>query len=413
MKILAVSNFYPPFELGGESLTCQAILEGLRAKGHHVTVLTSNHGANNSTDHIHRKLRLEMSFQPLWNAFAFFTNWHRDIKYNCELVKRYINELRPDVVFLGSMWNLHREVPATVEKLMGDKVIYRFGNYWPTLPRQYSYYWNASPRSLLTRLPKQLLNPFAQQILAQYPPPTLSFPNNVCISQAVYDEFRKANFHLHNYRTIHNGIEAKQFLPQQSIWLKKQIPNALRLLFVGRLSHEKGVHTAIETLAQVREHNIEAALTIVGTGNKTYVNHLKQLAHTLNMSSHVQFIGKIPITDVPDLMAKHDVLLVPSIWPEPFGRVVLEGMAAGMVVIGSGTGGMQTALIDNRTGLIAPPEQSEAWASQIQRLLTEKNLGNCLALQGLQLIREQFTTQIMVDAYERYFCETIVSHVTG
>jgi glycosyltransferase involved in cell wall biosynthesis len=78
-------------------------------------------------------------------------------------------------------------------------------------------------------------------------------------------------------------------------------------------------------------------------------------------------------------------------------------MAAGMVVIGTGQGGMGEILKNNQTGLIFPPENAKALSQQIRNLLSDEQLGNKLVKAAQKMVCSSFTEDRMVDAYEAYF----------
>jgi glycosyltransferase involved in cell wall biosynthesis len=103
---------------------------------------------------------------------------------------------------------------------------------------------------------------------------------------------------------------------------------------------------------------------------------------------------------MPAVMAEHDALLLLSEWEEPFARIVLEAMAAGLVVIGSLTGGTPEVLIENETGLTFPRGDANVLANQLQRLFGNPDLVRSLADAGRQRVEERFTFSRMVDQLE-------------
>ena len=100
-----------------------------------------------------------------------------------------------------------------------------------------------------------------------------------------------------------------------------------------------------------------------------------------SLAGRVEFLGERG--DVPALMAALDALLVPS-WEEPFGRVVVEAMAAGTPVIATSRGGTAEIVADGVNGLLAPPRDAGAWAAVIERLLDEPGLRERLVEEGLR-----------------------------
>ncbi len=114
--------------------------------------------------------------------------------------------------------------------------------------------------------------------------------------------------------------------------------NSFRVVYSGRLIPEKGVDVAIRAIALARQHGLDARLEIVGDGPERSV--LEGLASRELPPSAVAFMGQLE----PDLalarMQSADAVIVPSVWSEPAGYVVIEAMAMGVPVIAAETGGI-------------------------------------------------------------------------
>ena len=118
------------------------------------------------------------------------------------------------------------------------------------------------------------------------------------------------------------------------------------------------------------------------------------------MQDRVRFLGAAQRSAVPQVLAEHDVLLFPSEWNEPFARSVLEGMAAGLVVVGTTTGGTGEILVDGETGLTFAAGDAVQLAAQIQRLVVDPELRRRLAQSSRRIVRQYYTLGRMVDELE-------------
>jgi glycosyltransferase involved in cell wall biosynthesis len=147
---------------------------------------------------------------------------------------------------------------------------------------------------------------------------------------------------------------------------------------VAQLTPWKGQDDAIRALATVRGDGHDAHLLLVGSAkfvaaatrhdNVAFTERLHSLVSELDLADAVRFLGERD--DVPQVMAALDCLLLPS-WEEPFGRVVVEGMAAGLPVIATDTGGPPEIVTDGVDGLLRPPRDASAWAAAIAELLSD------------------------------------------
>ncbi len=174
------------------------------------------------------------------------------------------------------------------------------------------------------------------------------------------------------------------------------------MLYVGRLEPEKGVHTAVRALGLIvgREDGYRVTLDIVGKGDRGYEAELEELVQSNQLNGLVSFEGWVPYSELPDVMAQRDALIYPSEWQEPFGRTVLEGLASGLVVIGTTTGVAADILTENETGLIFPTGDAEELARQIKRLATDSALRKRLAKAGQHCVQKGYTLANMVDQIE-------------
>lgn len=120
----------------------------------------------------------------------------------------------------------------------------------------------------------------------------------------------------------------------------------LRCMYAGRLISMKGIHLALEAIAEARKNGIDATFTIVGDG--PLLSHFKQRVVALGLSDQVQFAGQLNQNELFKKYCEHDVLLFPSLH-DSSGNVVLEAFAHGLPVLCLNLGG-PSVLVDNTCG---------------------------------------------------------------
>ena len=402
MRILLLSNFYPPAGRGGFEEWCAEVLERLRVGGHDVRVLTSNFGVGTlgpDPAWVYRELFLEMDFAALRNAFQFFTDRKKREMENLACFRRHLEIFQPEAVMIWGMWNLERSLACLAEELMPDRVIYYMGDYWPSLPGQFREYWNMPARRWFSNLPKSLLRPLAQSVLEREKTPVPKLERVLFPSTFMRQEFARLGFTPKVAEIIHGAIDTGSYLQSRDYSRSRDYCS---ILYVGRLSPEKGVHTAIEAMDYLVHrldiHNVK--LTIIGSGEHEYAEGLQQLVQDYEISGLVTFVPAQPKEKLPVIYREADILIFPSIWAEPFGRVIVEGMASGLAVVGTCVGGAAEMLVEGETALTFSPEDAVGLAGQLKRMIESPALRRQLGEQSRRFAVSRFDIQAMTAGIE-------------
>ncbi len=391
MKLLALTNMYPPHHYGGYELICRDVMTRLRERGHSVDVLTTTlrvPGAIGDHDAaVHRQLRFawndhELQSPPLWRRL-------NDERHNHGVLRDATRAIAPDVV---SVWNMgamslgllevlrERDIPVVLN-LCDDWLIYgpdldpwaRLFAHRPGLVGQAA--------ALLTRVPCGL--------------PDLTNTTGLFISDFTRDR-ALAHSPMKPGRavTTWSGIDERDFpvcTPATRSW-------AWKMIGVGRIDERKGIATAIEALVHLPE---EATLTWYGPGDESHRATLDSFAEQLGVRDRVHW-ARAERAALPAAYRDHDVFVFPSTWSEPFGLVPIEAMACGVPVVGTGTGGSGEFLIDGLTALVPEPlGDAAAFAAAVHRLADDAALRDRLITNGARVAAE-LTIGRLVDHVEAW-----------
>jgi glycogen synthase len=398
VRILFASNYYPPADRGGYEQWCAEVAAALVERGHQVGVLTGQAEAASNDDagvRVYRTLQLEVVGGVGSTLLRAGPLRRRIERANAAAVQGAVADLQPEVVLLWGMWNVPRSVPARLEQLLPGRVAYYLCDYWPSLPSAWAQQLDVPARHSLTGLPKRLLARPVLASLAAESRPTLRLQHVYCVSRAVQRALIEAGLPLEHAEVIYGGTTLGDHRPEA-------VGSAgLRLLYAGRLTRDKGVHTGIQALGLLSAAEREGlSLDIVGRGDHDYERGLQQLVREHGLERQVRFCGAVARAQMPSVFFSHHALLLLSEWAEPFARVVLEGMAAGLVVVGTATGGTPELLADDLNGLTFPPGDAAALAAQIRRLRQDPDLRARLASAGLRAVRQHLSFPHMVDQIE-------------
>ena len=170
----------------------------------------------------------------------------------------------------------------------------------------------------------------------------------------------------------------------------------LHLAYSGRITHEKGLHVALKALMFLAK-DIEMEFSIAGIiENTSYWQECLQLIEEIKKAKpyfKVDYLGFLPYQVTDELYSQIDILIVPSIWGEPFGAVAAEALSHKAAVIASDVGGISTCVKHQETGLLVEPDNPPAIALAIERLASNRDLLSSLAEKGQPLIHSQFTAE--------------------
>ncbi|QFX97126.1 glycosyltransferase family 4 protein [Acidithiobacillus thiooxidans] len=160
----------------------------------------------------------------------------------------------------------------------------------------------------------------------------------------------------------------------------------------GRLSPWKGQDVFLRTLAMMPAvHGL-----IVGSpmfGEDAYAQHLEQEIKTLGLENRVKLLGFR--SDIPELMKTCDIIAHTSIAPEPFGRVIVEGMLSGRPVVASKSGGPNEIIENGVTGMLYTPGDSQALQSVLSEIINEPEQALLMAQRGRETALNRFSLDNM------------------
>jgi glycosyltransferase involved in cell wall biosynthesis len=176
------------------------------------------------------------------------------------------------------------------------------------------------------------------------------------------------------------------------------------LLYAGSLYPLKGVRFLIMALAEVRKLGLKANLKIVGEGRQR--PELTRLAEKLGIDNSVVFEGFVPHTHMAECYRQCDIFCFPSLG-EPFGKAIIEAMACGKPVVATKTGGATDIIQDDVDGVLVPPANPAALASEIARLVNDGKMRQRLGARARDAVVERFSWNAISEEYHKLYSELL------
>ncbi len=221
--------------------------------------------------------------------------------------------------------------------------------------------------------------------------PTLAGTGFVGISRYVVERLVAVNgtprgrTHL-----VYNGIDLARYAGAESGILQQLLgltPSARIVFASGRAQAYKGIGVFIEAAAILARRKVPNVV-FAYCGDGPALTEFRRQATTLGLTDF-HFLGRRD--DLPRLLGSATVVVVPSLWAEAFGLTVVEAMAAGVPVVATRTGGIPELIADGQTGLLVPPNDPEALADAINRLLGDAALRTRVVRQAREAARREYS----------------------
>lgn len=195
------------------------------------------------------------------------------------------------------------------------------------------------------------------------------------------------------------GVNMAEFKPRT----EKKDRQAFNAAFIGRITPEKGIETLIKAVGAAKSDIVR--LYIAGTGGDDYVRSIHGLIGRLRLGEKVEFLGHVDRENVPDLLARTDLLVLPSItagtWKEQFGRVIIEAFASKVPVIGSDSGEIPNVI--GNAGIIFEEGNEAQLSAAIMSLVKDSELYRSCAEKGYKRAAENFTNEIIADKLNKIY----------
>jgi glycosyltransferase involved in cell wall biosynthesis len=239
----------------------------------------------------------------------------------------------------------------------------------------------------------------------------------ICISGAVQDNFARAGLYDLKLNTIYNGLDPEEMAPRRSrdeICQELGVDSAKRFVgIVGNVRHWKGQEVVIRALSRLGSKFDDVVCLIIGdadSANQQYRDHITNTLNELGLGGRVVITGyKVRVADYISVL---EVLIHASVMPEPFGRVLLEGMALRKPIVASRGGAVPEVVVHEVTGLLFSPGNHDDLAASLERLLDDPEGAAAMGVAGYERLMAEFSIEQNVRATESLYERVLESRAT-
>jgi glycosyltransferase involved in cell wall biosynthesis len=228
-------------------------------------------------------------------------------------------------------------------------------------------------------------------------------PRVLCVSEFYQRKVEAEGVSASTIHVVHNGIDPASYpLPSEPDRAAARgalglPPTSFVVLFYGRIDRTKGIHVLVEAALRLCQDRPDLRLDLIVAGmsrDSGYLSDLRRRAESL--SCHW-----LPLqADVVPLLHAADVVAVPSVWDEPFARVVIEGLSAGLPVVATRVGGIPELLSGSLDRYLVDREDPAALAAALGALVDWRTTDPGLAERHRNHVSTNFTLDGMIDGIE-------------
>lgn len=390
MKLLHLTNFYPPYAAGTAEKQCHLLVRELSARNHVNHVLTSDTVVPNVHDHeAHVNRRLRLVPHPAPRSFLRLFLIHH---YDRRVLRDELEQFMPDLVVVWGMarlpfsllWELHRRGVPTVFAVLDE---------WPrTRMRDDAWYrWWAAPlpfdQKVLRRLLRELrLDRPIQRAHSARRPNTLPLHRGFFASRALRDSVRLGGFDTNGTDVLPHGLARDEIpaVPQRRDELR-------RLLWIGHLDADHDPLTAVQAIQELRHQGeMRFSLDLFGRGDIAMESRVRNAIRGTQLGGAVT-LRHATVDEITMLYPSYDIVLHTARHPDPFPFVVVRAMAARVPVIAAPEGSVTDVVRNGENALTFRTGDPVDCAGKILRLVADRPLLERLAERGFRDVLDHYS----------------------
>lgn len=405
MKILYLSDEFPPLANGGAAIAAYDIAKAVLEKGHEVFVVTSAEDflrAGESAMNGIKIFTIYSKYHDFWRSYLSVYN-----PFLAGKIKKILTQIRPDIVHAHNMHShlsyyllkLAKKNGAKVFLTAHDTMLISYGKVF-FKENRVNYKIKFSDN---IKIAGKRYNPLRNIAIKHY----LRYVDKIfAISGALRDFLAQNGIES---EVLHNGINTELWKkpPEsdiQNFKNKYKIIGKKIVFFGGRLSGAKGGWQIIKAFHRIMRICPEKNVVLMIAGKEVSgEDKMKKFIQKNGMTDNVIFTGWIYREEMKTAFFVSGVCVTPSIYFDPFNLTNIEAMAAGKPVVGTCFGGAPEIVIDGETGYIINPCDDELMAKKICDLLMDEKKAESFGRAGKKRVEEFFSISKQADKLIDYY----------
>ena len=363
MKILIINTYYYPNMIGGTENSVKILAENL-AKSNYTVAIYSVDNDNKELQkekinnvEIYRGHAGKYQIENLKNTNIrkFKKVGNKILEINNTTAKKEIKEViedfKPDIIHTNNLFGISNVIWKIAKEEYNIPIVHTLRDYWMLYPIVSN-----------ERLSKIILQPFMRKRTKYVD--VVTAPSNYTLKKFIDEGY----FKISKKQCVVNAIDIDMNETERIIDEKRKRNNTdIRFMYVGMLTENKGIRNLLEAFSNIKNNKI--SLHIYGQGVlESFVREKEK------QDNRIKYYGQLSKEELKQEWIKNDVLIVPSIWEEPFGRVVIEGNQYGLPVIGANRAGILETINNIHTGITYKYDSVEELINSIRYFEKRENI---------------------------------------
>ena len=408
MKIIILSDDFPPKSLGGAGIVAYMQAKELSRRGHEVSVITTfqDEGIDERVDIEGLTVyRIHTNYNMFFRGYVGLCNPKTIFK-----VKKFLEDMHPDVVhahnihqFLSyKILDYAKQYAKKVCVTFHDGMSVHYTKLYPKVSRERgrAFDYRVSWFSQLRHFRLQY-NPFRNSVIKHY---LKNVDYSFAVSHALKDALEQNG--LKKIEVLHNGIDVEDFIFDEggvsAFKNKYDLCDKKVLFFSGRISKTKGIDVCLHLLKELSLTMPEVRLLIAGKKN-SYIEHILQKEDMLGLASKVIFTEWLDREEVVSAYYASDLIPVLSTYLDPFPTTNLEAMATKKPVLGTCFGGTPEIVVDGQTGYIVDPNNFGEVLRRASQILSDEGLAKKLGEAGHERVAKNYLLSTQANHLETVY----------
>lgn len=413
MKILVITDyFHRKSHIGGGDIIARQLISGLKEIGNKVLLLCCK-GENFYDINDNDVKRIFCSNKTL-DKSNLFSSWATIFMDRLRLLF-LIRSFRPDVLLCLQLDGLTVPTISYINSLKLNKV-YRLGSEWPRIYfddriNGWNNFLTCNTDNTFKKITLNLLCFLNKYFRVSDGPRCLNANYYIFNSKHLIDRNYKILNNTAKNIVIRNGINTDYFYPGN-----REIDKNNKLLYVGRLSKQKGMDILLEAMHEINKQRGSKIinLTIVGwTDKEREIYRINDLIKKLDLSNSVKLKKTIGHDEIPNIYRDHDIFIFPSIKRkdskshEGCPSVILEAMASGIPIVARIQKGIDEIMEDGFNCVGIYEDDPKLLSEAVIKLMNDKNLYNKIRENGIEYVNKNHNYKNMIKNVENFLIKSI------